>query len=215
MSLAAPWHLPAAPVINSVTPGRPAHAATINWHPGTTTGGLANTYTYEVSADGGPFVAGTGPIPASPTIATVDCNAVTICSYRLTATNGLGASPVSNTVSTGFNAPTATRTVTSRVSNLNLGSGVPTVAVSWLAPVSLGGAPIIRYEGRRCDGNCDESNAAWASGAGRGARYHRHLVHHLCRRSRHLLVRGAGRQRHRPRAVGKLDRASRRSRRPT
>ncbi|MGZ6962712.1 MAG: Ig-like domain-containing protein [Acidimicrobiia bacterium] len=161
--LAGTWGLPSAPVITSVTPGKPAHAATINWHPGATTGGLANTYTYEVSMDAGPFVPGTGPLPVFPTKATVDCNAVTLCSYRLTATSSKGASPVSNTKSTGFNAPTTATAVKARVSNLNLGSGTPTVAVTWMPPGNVGGTPITSYEGRRCDGNCDEPDAAWAS----------------------------------------------------
>ena len=82
-----------------MNPGRPAHAATINWHPGPNTGGLANTYRYEVSADGGAFVPGAGPLPASPTTATVECPGVFLCSYRLTAVSAKGASPVSNTVS--------------------------------------------------------------------------------------------------------------------
>ena len=47
------WGVPSAPVINSVTPGKPAQAATVNWRPGASTGGLATTYTYEVSADAG------------------------------------------------------------------------------------------------------------------------------------------------------------------
>ena len=89
--LAAAWLAPSAPVINSVTPGKPTHAATINWKPGVSTGGLTNTYTSEVSADAGPFVPGAGPLPVSPTIATVECNAVTICSYRLKATSAKGA----------------------------------------------------------------------------------------------------------------------------
>ncbi len=162
-AVAGTWGVPAQPVINSVVPGKPAHAATINWRPGATTGGLANTYTYEVSADAGPWVAGAGPLPSFPTIATVECDAATICSYRLKATNARGSSPVSNVVSTGFNAPSGTRSLLARVTNLNFGSGVPTVGVSWVAPFNLGGSPVTRYEGRRCNGNCDESSAAWAS----------------------------------------------------
>ena len=88
---------------------------------------------------------------------------MTLCSYRLKATNAKGSSPVSNTVSSGFKAPTTALGVKARVSNLNLGSGTPTVAVTWSPPGNLGGTPITAYQGRRCDGNCDEPNAAWAS----------------------------------------------------
>ena len=114
-----------------------------------------------MSVDGGPFVAGSGPLPASPTIATVGCAGVFLCSYRMTAMNARGASAVSNTVSTGFNAPSKTVNLLARVAAQNLGPGSPTVRVTWTQPVNVGGAPITGYEGRRCSGNCDETSTLW------------------------------------------------------
>jgi hypothetical protein len=159
--LAGTWALPSAPVISVVNPGRPAHAATINWHPGPSTGGLANTYRYEVSADGGTFVPGAGPLPASPTIATVECPGTFLCSYRLTAVSAKGSSAVSNTVSTGFGVPTKTLNLAAYASALNLGPGSPSVNVTWSLPANLGGSPITHYEGRRCYANCDETSSLW------------------------------------------------------
>src|SRR5262249_23649355 len=82
-------------------------------------------------------------------------------SYRLKATNGKGASPVSNIMSSGYGVASKVLNLKARVSNLNLGSGVPTVAVTWDLPANSGGAPVTGYEARRCDGNCDETATAW------------------------------------------------------
>jgi hypothetical protein len=163
VAVAGVWAVPSAPVINSVSPGRPANAATINWRPGANTGGLMNSYRYEVSADGGAYAAGTSVLPASPTIVTVECPGVFICSYRLRALNGKGWSVYSNVVSTGFNVPTKATNVAARVAGVNFGAGSPSVNVTWTPPANLGGTPITGYQGRRCSGSCDETSALWNS----------------------------------------------------
>ena len=70
-------------------------------------------------------------------------------------------------MSTAFNPPGTASGVTATVatlSDLNLGTGTPTATVTWGAPNNTGGLAITGYEGRQCNGNCDETNTtAWAA----------------------------------------------------
>ena len=165
-ALAASWAAPTGAVITSVVPGPPSASATISWNGPSNTGGLPITYSYEVSADGGPFVAGASALAPSPRTATVECPGTNNCSYRVTISNGAGSALASNPVSTAFNAPGRIGTLVASVAsvaNLNLGSGSPTVTATWSAPPNLGGSPITSYDGRLCQGNCDEPDPAWAT----------------------------------------------------
>lgn len=160
------WEVPNAPTLVSATPGRIADTAIITWKRPTKPGGLAVTYSYEVSHDGGPFIAGPNLLPNSPLTAIVDCLANISCSYRVIASNAKGAGVASNAKAMTFTQPSGVRNVTAgiaTVADLNLGTGAPTVTVDWAAPLSTGGDPIISYQGRACNGNCDESDSAWTS----------------------------------------------------
>jgi hypothetical protein len=165
-AVAGAWQVPAAPVLIGAVPGPSAHAATITWRPGTTTGGLANTYRYEVSVDQGPFAespSALGLTGSLPVRSTVECPATSVCSYRLKAVSAKGASPSSATVSTAFDAPTVPRNLLARTWSLNLGAGSATVLVLGAVPANLGGSPLLRYEGQACAGNCTAASPAWGS----------------------------------------------------
>ena len=160
------WGTPNAPALVTVQPGRPGDSATITWKAPTNPGGLAVTYSYEVSADGGAFTAGPTPLPNSPTTAIVECLANTTCSYRVKASNAKGAGPASTAKSMTFSQPGGVLNVTAgiaTVADLNLGTGASTVTVDWASPVNTGGEPITSYQGRACNGNCDEPASAWTS----------------------------------------------------
>ncbi len=164
-ALGASWTTPTGAVITSVIPGPPAASATISWIGPSNTGGLPITYSYEVSADGGPFVAGASALAPSPRTATVECPGTNNCSYKVTISNAAGSALASSPVSTAFNPPGRIATLAASVasvSDLNLGSGSPTVTATWSAPPNLGGSPITSYDGRMCQGNCDEPDPAWA-----------------------------------------------------
>ena len=165
-ALAGPWAVPTGATITSVLPGPPVASATISWNGPFNTGGLPITYSYEVSADGGPFVAGASALSSSSRTATVECPGTNNCSYKVTISNAAGSAPASSVVSTAFNPPGRIGTLAASVASvgdLNLGSGSPTVTATWSAPPNAGGSPITSYDGRLCQGNCDEPDPAWAS----------------------------------------------------
>ncbi|MEP6623421.1 MAG: fibronectin type III domain-containing protein, partial [Acidimicrobiia bacterium] len=160
------WNLPKAAQIISVTPGRPVAMATVNYQGPFDTGGLAVSYTYEVAVDGGAFSPGAFSLPTGPGSATVECPAGNNCSYRLTTHNAKGAGPVSNVVTTAFNPPGRVpplKATVATVADLNLGSGDAVATVSWSAQTNTGGQPVTGYDGRACNGNCDDNNSAWSS----------------------------------------------------
>ena len=70
------------------------------------TGGLALSFTYEISVDGGAFAPGASTLPSFPYQALVECPGTNNCSYRVTAHNAKGDSPASGAMSTdcGTNA---------------------------------------------------------------------------------------------------------------
>ena len=165
-AVAGAWKVPKASKVTAVTPGRPVASATIEWSAPTDSGGLTVHYRYQISSDGGPFVNGASTLPDSPRQATVECPATNNCSYKVIAYNGKGAAPTSAAKTSAFNPPGAIRSPRAYVAStedLNLGSGTPTVTVSWDVPTATGGQPITSYQGRECDGNCPTSTATWNS----------------------------------------------------
>ena len=78
----------------------------------------------------------------------------------------------------------------------------PTVSAAWGTPSNVGGAPISSYEGRMCEGNCDETDPAWNSATVVSLGQHRQLAHPVSRRPVHLFVPGPRDQLDRSRTVG-------------
>ena len=160
------WKLPKPVKISDLVPGRPEASATISWTETADTGGLAVTYRYQVSSDGGPFVNGASSLPTFPRTAIVECPGTNNCSYKVFAQNAKGSSAASAAKTTAFNPPGKVATpdaVVSSPTNLNLGSGTPTVTVTWAPSPNTGGEPITGYQGRTCIGNCTVNDASWAS----------------------------------------------------
>jgi hypothetical protein len=159
------WKAPTKANFGSVKPGRPADSATLDYGAPGDTGGLAVTYSYDVRLDGGAWSFG-GPLPSPPAKTIVPCLGANNCSYRIRSANGKGQGPYSVILTTAFSAPSVPTAMSARVTSsadLNLGSGTPTVTVSYGAPVNTGGDPVTAYQARTCIGNCNEDNAAWAS----------------------------------------------------
>ena len=89
------WKIPKAVKISDVVPGRPVASATISWTATADTGGLAVTYRYQVSSDGGPFVNGASTLGTFPRTAIVECPGTNNCSYKVFAQNAKGSSAAS------------------------------------------------------------------------------------------------------------------------
>ena len=162
------WKLPKAVKLSSVVPGRPVAAATISWTATADTGGLAVTYRYQVSSDGGPFVNGASTLGTFPRTAIVECPATNNCSYKVFAQNAKGSSAASPARTTAFDPPGkvgAPDAVVASAADLNLGSGTPTVTATWSPSQSTGGLPTTGYEGRTCTGNCTVNDGSWAAAA--------------------------------------------------
>lgn len=142
--------LPTAPLSLALVPGN--QNVSISWLPPSTTSGLA--VTYSIYRNGG-----STPIATTVLLSHVDTGLAngTQYTYAVSATTAVGEGPAcSNTSATTFNVPSIPEA-------FSVVNGTGGVLVSWAAPASTGGTPVLGYRVFRAAAVIADLNASFLS----------------------------------------------------
>ena len=172
------WVPPSFAVLGKSVGGPDPNTATLQWRVPKTSGGLDVGYEYmidEGSGFTGPFTIDPGTITSVPTIkfavlsAAVPCvptGPTLACTYIVTAFNGAGASVPSKARVAAFHHPGPPTGLQVYTSEVSLGTGNATQAVSWDPPADTGGVALTDYIVAACatvSGSlCTNTSAGWS-----------------------------------------------------
>jgi hypothetical protein len=152
--VAATWLPPSIAILGRSVGGPDVNTATLQWRAPKTSGGLEVSYQYMIDAGSGfsgPFTIDPATITAVTTYAFPVLSAmlpcaptgpVLACSFILAAVNAAGTSMQSKTRVAAFRHPGPPTDLQVETSAVALGTGAATQAVSWNAPLNVGGLPL-------------------------------------------------------------------------
>jgi hypothetical protein len=159
------WVLPSVPRSLVATPTDASlEAVALSWVAPVTTGAFALAYSVQTSNDGGAY----STVTTTDLSITVPCTGAVSCAYRVFATNGQGAGPMTTSVPVRT-VPGQVQSLSALTQSSDRGTGVSTVNLSWYTPTT--GMPADHFDLQSCTialgalAGCGPTGPGWSSTA--------------------------------------------------